>query len=69
MGFFGGVNFWVQGFGVLLEAPGIFLHFDFSPYLIIPITRNLEYPPALRCQLDIADVFHLARYHAALYSL
>ena len=30
-------------FGVLLEALGMFLGFDFYPYLIIPDTLKLEY--------------------------
>ena len=45
MGFFGGYVL-VQGFfGVLLEALGIFLGFDFCPHSIIPITWNLENLP------------------------
>ena len=36
----------VQGFfGVLLEALRIFLGLDFWLHLIVPVTRNLDYPP------------------------
>ena len=44
-GIFWGVHFWSRVFGVLLEALGIFLGFDFCPHSIIPVTRNLESPP------------------------
>ena len=44
-GIFGGLNFGPGIFGVLFEALGIFLDFDFCPHLIIPVTWNPEYPP------------------------
>ena len=31
--------------GVLMEALGIFLGFDFVPHSIIPVTWDPEYPP------------------------
>ena len=44
-GIFGGLNFGPGILGVLFEALGIFLDFDFCPHLIIPVTWNPEYPP------------------------
>ena len=43
MGFFGGQILVQRFFGVLFEAQGIFLSFDFCPHLIIPVTWNPEY--------------------------
>ena len=45
---FFGVNFWSRDvLAVLLGALGIFLGFDFWPYLIIPVTSNPETPWAM----------------------
>ena len=41
------LNFGRGFFGVLLEALGIFLGFDFWPQSIIPVTWNPEYPPGI----------------------
>ena len=57
MGFGGGGGglFLVQGFfGVLLEALGIFLGFDFGPNLVTPVAWNSEYPPG---ELPKPDTF------------
>ena len=40
----GGVKFWVQGFlGVLLEALGIFMSFNFCPHSIIAVTWKCNF--------------------------
>ena len=63
MGFFGG-GFLVQGFfGVLLEALGIFLGFDFCLHSIIPITQNLEYPPWDKVLLSSKICFNISIHH------
>ena len=52
----------VQGcFGVLLEVLGISLGFDSCPHSIIPITRNLEYPPGAELILQAEELSNLQK--------
>ena len=45
MEFFGALSFSPGIFLGFVGSPRDFLGFDFCPHSIIPVTRNLEYPP------------------------
>ena len=61
-GIFGGLNFSSGIFSRFCLKPwGIFLGFHFPPYLIVPVTLNLEYPPRLKTPWAIKVQYFLKK--------